>query len=226
MICSIHQPNYIPYIWLFHKINKSDIFVFYDSAQYTKWDFNNRNKIKWSNWEILLTIPVSVSLWDKINDVKFNKKILNKHFKTIDQSYKKSKYYNDVILLMKEVFTFETNSLSEFNINFIKKISEYIWIKTKFKTLSEFGVDINSSSTNALVEICKLVNSNMYISWSWWKNYLDESKFCEFWIELKYQEFIHPKYNQLWWEFIPYMSIIDLLFNEWKNSINFLLTSD
>jgi len=83
MICSIHQPNYIPYLWLFDKINKSDIFVFYDIAQYTKWDYHNRNKIKWPNGEVLLTIPVWVSLWDTINEVKLNKKALQKHIKTI-----------------------------------------------------------------------------------------------------------------------------------------------
>jgi len=222
MICSIHQPNYIPYLWLFHKINESDIFIFYDTAQYTKWDFHNRNKIKWSNWEILLTIPVNVSLWDCINGVIFNNKILKKHIKTIDQSYKKSEYYEEVILLIHDIYNFETNNLSEFNINFIEKVSEYIWIETEFKVLSKLDLDLESSSTDALIEICNLVNANEYISWSWWKNYIEEEKFSKAWIKLIYQEFNHPEYKQLWWDFIPYMSIIDLLFNEWKNSINFL----
>ena len=111
MICSIHQPNYIPYIGLFHKINKSDIFIFYDNAQYTKWDYHNRNKIKWSNWEILLTIPVHVSLWDTINSVTFHWKILTKHLKTIDQSYKKSEFYEDFFPVLKEIFEYNWNNL-------------------------------------------------------------------------------------------------------------------
>jgi hypothetical protein len=222
MICSIHQPNYIPYLWLFHKINGSDVFVFYDNAQYTKWDYHNRNKIKGSNWDILLTIPVNVSLWDKINEVNFNNKILKKHLKSIEQSYKKAKYYNEVIILLSEIFWYKWNSLSEFNIDFIKKISNYLWINTNFKILSELDINLNSSSTDALIDICKSIWADEYISWSWWKNYIEKEKFLNNWIKLKFQDFKHPIYNQLWWDFIPYMSIIDLLFNEWKNSINLL----
>ena len=222
MICSIHQPNYIPYIGLFHKINASDMFIFYDNAKYTKWDYHNRNKIKWSNGEILLTIPVHVSLWDTINNVTFNGKILTKHLKTIDKSYKKSEFYEDFFPVLKEIFEYDSNNLSEFNINFIKKISSYIWINTQFKTLSEMDFKLDSSSTDALVDICKLVWANEYISWSWWKSYVEVDKFKDAWIELSFQDFTHPEYKQQWWEFIPYMSIIDLLFNEWRKSINFL----
>ena len=81
---------------------------------------------------------------------------------------------------------------------------------------------LDSSSTDALVDICKLVWANEYISWSWWKSYVEVDKFKDAWIELSFQDFTHPEYKQQWWEFIPYMSIIDLLFNEWRKSINFL----
>jgi hypothetical protein len=222
MICWIHQPNYIPYIGLFQKINESDIFIFYDNAQYTKWDYHNRNKIKWSNWEILLTIPVNVSLWDTINSVTYDWRVLSKHLKSIDQSYKKSEFYEDFFPVLKEIFEYNTGSLSEFNINFIKEISQYIWINTEFRTLSEMDFKLDSSSTDALVDICKLVWADEYISWSWWKEYVEVDKFTSEWIKLSFQDFTHPEYKQLWWEFIPYMSIIDIIFNEWKRAINFL----
>lgn len=222
MICSIHQPNYIPYIWLFHKINASDIFVFYDNAQYTKWDYHNRNKIKTSNWEVLLTIPVNVQLWDKINQVKINNKILKKHLKTIEQAYKKSAYFNEIYQIVQDLYSYDWNSLAEFNINIIKKISEYLEINTKFIVLSEIIPELESNSTDALVKVCKAAQSNEYISGSGWKNYVEEEKFSQNNIKLKFQEFAHPKYEQIWGDFIPYMSILDLLFNEWKNSKNFI----
>lgn len=222
MICSIHQPNYIPYLWLFHKINQSDVFVFYDTAQYTKWDYHNRNKIKWSNGEILLTIPVNIKLWDKINDVTFNNKILKKHLKTIDQSYKKSSYYNEVSPLIKDIFLLDENNLSKFNINFIRQISIYLWIKTKILVLSELDINLQSSWTDALIDICSYIECDEYISWSWWRSYIEESKFKDSWINLMYQTFSLISYTQQWWEFIPYMSIIDLLFNEWKDSIKYI----
>lgn len=222
MICSIHQPNYIPYIWLFQKIYKSDIFIFYDTAQYTKWDFHNRNKIKWPNWEILLTIPVQVSFWDSINKALFNSKILSKHLKSIQQSYKKAKYYDEVNKLVSEIYSFQWDKLSDFNIYFIQKISNFLNLKTKFLTLSETDLILNTSSTGALVDICVYVWASEYLSGSWWRWYIKEEIFSNQNITLHYQDFIHPKYSQLWWDFIPYMSIIDLLFNEGKNSIELL----
>lgn len=222
MICSIHQPNYIPYLWLFNKIKQSDIFVFYDIAQYTKWDYHNRNKIKWSNWEILLTLPVYLKLWQEIKDVKFNNSILKKHLQTIEQSYKKSKYFNDYIEQIREIYSYSWDNISEFNISTIKKISEMLWLKTNFLVLSEIVSSIESKSTDALIDICELVWATEYISWAWWKTYIEEKKFIDAWICLHYQNYHHPVYNQLWGDFIPYMSIIDLLLNEWDNGKNFI----
>lgn len=222
MICSIHQPNYIPYLWLFNKIKESDIFVFYDIAQYTKWDYHNRNKIKWSNWEILLSLPVSVSLWQEIKDVKFDNKILKKHLRSIEQNYKKAKYYNEYIDKIREIYSYDWDNISEFNINTIKKISEILGIKTKFIVLSDIVEKIDSKSTDALVDICKLVWADEYISWAGWRTYIEEDKFSDAWIKLHYQDYHHPVYTQLWWDFTAYMSIIDLLLNEWENAKNFI----
>lgn len=222
MICSIHQPNYIPYLWLFNKIKKSDIFVFYDNAQYTKGDYHNRNSIKWPNWTILLSLPVSVKLWQNINEVIFDNSILKKHFQTIEQSYKKSKYFNDYIDKIRDIYNYNWNNLSEFNIQTIKKICEILWIKTKFITLSDLINNLNSKSTDALIDICNLIWVNEYISWAWWRNYIEENKFIKSGIKLYYQDYHHPTYNQLWWDFIPYLSIIDLIFNEWENSKKFI----
>lgn len=222
MICSIHQPNYIPYLWLFNKIKQSDVFVIYDIAQYTKWDYHNRNKVKWSNWEVLLTLPVFVNFWQEIKDVRFNNSILKKHFQTIEQNYKKAKFYNDYITKIKEIYDYKWDSISEFNTITIKKICELLWIKTKFIILSDLINSMESKNTDALIDICKLVWATEYISWAGWKNYIEESKFTQAWIILHYQDYHHPNYNQLWWDFIPYMSIIDLILNEWENSINLI----
>jgi hypothetical protein len=222
MICSIHQPNYIPYLGLFNKIKESDIFVFYDIAQYTKGDYHNRNKIKWSNWEILLSLPVFLSFWQKIKDVKFDNKILKKHLQSIEQNYKRAKYYNEYIPQIREIYSYTWDNISEFNIFTIKRICELLEIKTKFVVLSDIVKNLESKSTDALIDISKLVWADEYISWAGWKNYIEEAKFSNAWIKLRYQNYHHPVYTQLWGDFIPYMSIIDLLLNGWGNAKNFI----
>ena len=71
-IVAIHQPNFLPWIGYFYKIVKSDIFVFLDNVQYTKNSFINRNKIKTSQGEMWLTVPVSFSFGQLIRKVRIN----------------------------------------------------------------------------------------------------------------------------------------------------------
>jgi hypothetical protein len=224
MICSIHQPNYLPYIGLFHKMSLSDIFVFYDTAQYTKGDYHNRNTIKWPNGPILLSLPVSVKLGDSIRDVRFDPRILPKHWKTIEQAYKKSPYFEKYVPELAPFFASEQSSLSEWNMSFIRCMAWLFGIKTRFIILSELP-EIHTKSTDALIEISRAAWADHYLSWRDGRSYLEVHKFIEAHIQVSFQDFHHPKYSQLWWDFLPYMSAIDLLFNEWENSLEFIKPS-
>lgn len=212
MICCIHQPNFIPYIWLFKKIQASDVCVFYDTAQYTKWDFHNRNSIVGANGKILLSIPVSVKLGQKINEVTFDVRVLQKFWKTIEQSYKKAPFFEKHKNSVESIFLYKGNNLSEFNIESIQSLCTILWIERKFKLTSELELDPELKSTDALIDICKKVWSQWYLSGDGGKNYIEEGKFLENNIELLYQNFHHPIYTQKWDTFIPYLSIIDCIF--------------
>jgi hypothetical protein len=72
------------------------------------------------------------------------------------------------------------------------------------------------------VNITSYFNADTYYSGSAAKDYLDESLFEKQGIQVKYQNYIHPVYDQLNNGFIPYMSIIDLLFHHGKECIEVL----
>ncbi|MBB1556972.1 MAG: WbqC family protein [candidate division SR1 bacterium] len=224
MRCSIHQPNYIPYLGLFNKIYLSDIFVFYDNAQFTKGDYHNRNKVKGANGEVLLSLPVKVSLGQKINEVSFDNKILRKHWTTIEQSYKKAPYFNTYgEEIRRKIYETEETNIAKFNIETIIFLSRLIGIeRTSFITLSEILPDLEHSSTKALVDICKEIGSDFYISGAGGRGYVEADLFSDAKIELVFQEYKHPVYSQLWGDFLPYMSILDLIFNEGPNSLSFI----
>ena len=92
-------------------------------------------------------------------------------------------------------------------------------IKTKIVNSSE----ISKSDLSGLDKILDIINNlkaNEYITGSGpgSKRYIDESEFSNKNIKLTWQEYEHPKYNQLFGEFIPYLSVIDLLFNHGEKS--------
>lgn len=221
------QPSYIPWLGYFDQINKVDTFVFYDDVLYTKNDWRNRNKIKTSHGAAWLTIPVNIK--NRITDyllikdvALIDRNILKNHLQIIESNYKKSPFFNDVYSVIAPIFTLEYILLSELTINVIKVISEFLGIK-KVRFLKSSDMNIPSQNpTERLINVCKSLNATHYITGASAKNYLDEKIFGNENIQLEYQKYTHPTYNQLWGEFIPYLSIIDLLFNEGPRSLNIL----
>ena len=98
MILTAHQPTYLPWLGLFHKIALADKFCFFDDVQYQPKDWNNRNKIKFSNGkENWLSVPVKRTnyLEKSYLDIEINNEVKwqKKHFKSIVSNYSKSEYY-------------------------------------------------------------------------------------------------------------------------------------
>lgn len=224
---AILQPSYIPWLGYFDQINNVDTFVFYDDVLYTKNDWRNRNKIKTPHGEAWLTIPVNIQHRITnhllIKDITLiDRFILKKHLQIIETNYKKSPFFKEVYSVIAPIFTLEHNFLSELTIALIKIISEFLGIKkVQFLKSSEMYIS-SSDSTQRLINICKSLHATHYITGESAKNYLDETLFKNENIQLIYQKYAHPTYKQLWGEFIPYLSIIDLLYNEGSRSLNIL----
>ena len=221
---SIHQPNYLPWIGYFHKIFLSDVFVFLDDVQYPKGQLVNRNKIKTANGEMYLNVPVITKGRSKqlIMEANIDNHInwKKKHWKSISLNYKKAQFFDKYSPFLEELYQSEWKKLSEMNEYIIMHITETLGIRTRFLRSSE--LDISGKSTKRLVNIVKAVGGDTYLSGKGAKDYMDEQMFVETKIDLKYQDFKHPTYNQLFGKFLPNMSIIDLLFNEGEKSIDFI----
>ena len=97
-IATAHQPAYLPWLGYFHKISLSDEFILLDSVQFEKNSFTNRNKIKVSNGEAWLTIPVEMKghINRNINEMVIDEKFdwRKKHWNSLLMNYKKSPYFS------------------------------------------------------------------------------------------------------------------------------------
>jgi len=216
MIVAIHQPNYIPWLGYFYKIYKSDIFVFLDNVQFTKNSFQNRNKIKTPQGPIWLTEPILMKgrFGQLTNEVEFNNRIpwREKHLKTLEMNYKKAKYFDKYFpKLQKVYFKKEWKKLVDFNIELIKFICNELGLNKRFEIASE--LEANGKATNLLVDICKRIGADVYLSGRGGQKYQREDIFNNAGINVVYSNFKHPTYPQLWGEFEPNLSVLDLLFN-------------
>jgi len=221
-IITIHQPNYIPWLGFFHKLLISDVYVSFDDVQFEKNSYNNRNKIKTSQGDCWLTVPIITKGKSKetlINNAKIDHKQnwAKKHLKTIQTNYSKSQFYEDYILFFEETYNKNWDTLSMLNMHILTWLLKELKIDIEVVLSSEIK-DKKGKKDKLVFDICKILDADIYISGTLGKEYLNIDDFNKKGINVYFQDYKHPIYSQLWGNFIPNMSIIDLLFNYGKES--------
>ena len=223
MIVSVHQPQYLPWLGYFHKIAQSDCFVFLDRVQYKPREFQNRNRIRTKDGWIWLTVPV-VSDAEKgrqvINEVKVDNSSpwQRKHEASLATWYGSAPFFNEYFPFFKEALAKDWHGLSELNVHIIRHVLDVLSISTPTRFESE--LNIPGTSTQRIIEICKTLGADTYLSGAGGRDYLDEPLFAQNGIKLVYQDFKHPEYKQRYEPFVPLMSIVDLLFNCGQSSVD------
>ena len=226
MKVAINQSNYISWKGYFDMIKSVDLFILYDDVQYTRRDWRNRNKIKTAHGLKWLTIPVNVKgkYFQKINETTISDKKWNlNHLKTIKGCYSKSQYFEDVIPLVEHLYvTANYERISEINFHFITGICDYLGINTKIVFSSEY--DLSEQRKNErLIHICKQAGAKEYISGPLAKDYIVKDKFDEADIRLTWMNYDdYLEYPQLHGDFVHKVSILDVLFNCGKKTIDFI----
>ncbi len=228
MTIAIHQPNFLPWLGYFYKIANADLFVLLDDVQYTKNSFINRNKIKTPNGSMWLTIPVITSdkFGQKINEVEIKEpiKTANKILNTLKANYSRAEHFKVFFPEFESIINRYYNSLSILNTELILWVCRVLEINTKIISSSKLNVSSNEG-TFRLVEICKSIGADTYLSGFGGNKYQDENIFLQNNISLKISEFKHPAYTQLWGNFEFNLSVVDLIFNCGPESRNILLNN-
>jgi hypothetical protein len=223
MMIAIHQPQFMPWLGYFDKMDRCDIFVLLDNVQFKKNEYQNRNKIKTSQgWE-WFTIPVKYRYPQKINEVMIENSFnwRKKHLHALETNYGKSPYFERYIDRFNRFYQQEWQSLSQVNIASVRLLKELIGIDTKMIIASEME-GLSDEPNQRLIDICKRLGSDTYLAGSQGKEYMEIDSFNEAHIHIVFQEFKHPVYSQLFGKFEYFMSAIDLVFNSGNESLEII----
>ncbi len=213
---AIHQPNFLPWPGFFYKMMNSGVLVFLDDVQYVRRSIINRVKIKGPEGERWLTIPVinKGKYYQNINEVEiqanlpWRKKLLG----SVSGCYGKAPYFKEYFSQFSEIIEREYRYLVEINFALIEWLSRSVGIEVKTEKASRLE-GVTGLSTERLVSICEAVGAKRYLSGYGGSKYQEEELFHGHGIELAVYDFAPPVYEQLWGEFIPGLSTLDLLFN-------------
>lgn len=227
MTVSIHQPNYMPWLGYFDKMAKSDVFVVFDDVQFPrgKNHFGHRNQIRTNAGSKWLTVPlVGKSDFKKFNEIQVNYNGWNQeHIRLLECFYNKTPffqhYYNDIKSLLEAYY----DNLTELNMALIRYFAKCLQIDTKIVFSSQIEVP-HTGGSEKIFNILSSLKASRYISGTGpgSMRYIDARAFVDRGIELIWQHYNHPTYRQQHSSFMPFMSVVDLLFNEGPNSKNLI----
>jgi hypothetical protein len=208
----------------FEMIDSADIFVVFDHVQFVKKSWHQRNRIKGPNGEILLTVPVrKMPRGSRICDIEISyegSNPLEKHWKTISRSYSKSRCFRDYESVFAGIYSEHPRHLRDLNVRIITTICNLLGINTDIIFSSELKlVEENLDRSEKIVALCEKVGITYLYDAKGAQEFIKTSSFAKKNIEIAFQNYEHPQYNQLFDEFIPYLSVVDLLFNEGQNSL-------
>lgn len=228
MIVTIHQPEFLPWLGFFDRIHKSDVFVILDDVQYQKNAFINRNRIKTAQGWQWLTVPVKArERLKKIHEVQIdNQREWGKTlWKTLFYNYKKAPFFTKYAGFFQESFFEKWELIVDLDIYFIENVLKMLGMKKRIEKVSKMKIE--GEGTDRLISICKELGADTYLSGPGGKLHMDLEAFKKERIEVIFQNLIHPHYSQLFPEkgFIPYLSIIDLLFNCGPQSTKIIASS-
>ncbi|MFO0753181.1 MAG: WbqC family protein, partial [Thermodesulfovibrionales bacterium] len=226
MRIGILQPGYLPWLGFFEQMYRSEVFVLYDDVQYDKEGWRNRNRIKGANGVQWLTVPVHVKLSDRplIHEVRIDSKSpwRKKHLQALRMNYAKAPFFSRYIGIFEEAYAREWECLVDIDLHFILQLSGCLGLGNR-KIVRSSTLNAAGDRIERLVNICRMFGADTFYEGASGRNYLDSDYFAEQGIRIEYQDYRHPVYRQLYGDFVPYLSVVDLLFNHGDESLSILL---
>jgi hypothetical protein len=218
LILTLHQPQYLPWLGYFDKVRSADLFVALDLPQFEKNDWQNRNRVKGAQGPLWLTVPVLSKgrSAQAIRDVEINPREgwQRKHWATLELNYRRAPYWELYAPKLKPYFERPFTHLAGLNLELFRLLALELGVSTPLKVESELGSE--GSSTERLIDLCRRCGADAYLAGAGGAEYMDSALFAKAGLRLLTQHYQHPEYRQQHQKigFLPYLSAVDLLFNE------------
>jgi hypothetical protein len=220
MKIAIMQPYFLPYIGYWQLIN-----AVYDNIQYTKKGWFNRNRFLQNGEDVLFTIPLKkdsdyLDVKDRYISSDFSKdKLINQ----LKGAYSKAPHSAQVLPIIEEILNYDNDNLFEYILNSIKRVCLYLDIETKIIISSEVSINHSLKAENKVIAICKAEDASTYINPIGGVELYDKEEFKSNEIDLKFLKSNNVEYQQFDHQFVPWLSIADvMMFNDKEEIKKFL----
>ena len=214
----IMQPYLFPYLGYWQMIALADVFVLFDDVNFIKKGWINRNNILLNNSAHLFTLPLQHASQNKlINQININDNIKEKQklLKMFESAYKKAPFFSEVFPIISSIVMYDQPNLARFLMNQFNILFTYMGIKSRLVYSSEIHKDNSLRAQDKIIDICHRLNATHYINAIGGLNLYSRERFNDENIVLNFIKMGDVSYKQFNDQFIPFLSIIDvMMFND------------
>lgn len=219
----ISQPRYLPSLNYFQRMIMVDRFVYLDTVQYTERDWENRNKVNTQHGPHWLSVPVKKESGEQLileTRIAEHDRWRKKHLKTIKMNYAGTPCFDEIYPMLEEMYEKEWERLMDLNIYFVDRVCDYLGIDCTFLLASD--LEAGGEGEELLMNICRELDAGAYLSGPLGRDYMHPERWRAEGIEVAFHDYEYPEYEQGEGEFVPWLSIVDLLMYHGRESRSIL----
>jgi hypothetical protein len=212
---AIMQPYFLPYLGYWQLMANVEEFVVYDDIQFTKKGWIHRNRYLNDSKDQLFTLPLKkdsdyLDVFERYLSESWHTE-REKLYRKLKGAYQKAPYFQEIAPLVEDCLFYDSTNLFDFTFNSIKKISQGLGINTKLLVSSQLGNTKHLKGQDRVLKICELIEATEYVNPIGGKELYKKENFSSYGIDLKFHQIDPIIYSQFGNDFIPNLSIIDVL---------------
>lgn len=213
MRLAIMQPYFLPYIGYFQLIGAVDVFVVYDNIKYTKKGWINRNRMLQNGKDVMFSLPLKsdsdfLDVCDRELAADFNRDKLLNQFRG---AYGRAPYFAQTFPLLEQVIRHEERNLFKFVHHSIVRTCEHLGITTEIRVSSDISINHDLKNQDKVLALCEVVGANTYINAIGGMELYSKDEFLARDVKLKFIKSRPFEYAQFDNEFVPWLSIVDVM---------------
>ncbi len=219
----IMQPYFMPYIGYWQLMKAVDKYVVYDDVNYIKGGWVARNNILMNGEKKMFILRLNGASPNRhFNEITIADD-LSQLLKTLQHTYRKAPYFEQTIALLTRIAAYPDKTLSAFIANSFREVLRYLHINTEIILSSTIEKNNDLRGKDKVLEICRILGATTYYNAIGGQDLYDKDEFREHGIDLYFVQTPLVAYPQLSTEFVPYLSMIDVLMNNSPEEVNKLL---
>jgi WbqC-like protein family len=213
MKVAIMQPYFFPYIGYFQLIASVDMFIVYDNIKYTKKGWINRNRMLKNGKDAVFSLPLKAAsdyldVCERELSADFNHDRFLSQFK---EAYRRAPYFDQTFPLIERVLRHEDRNLFSFLNSSIVKTCEHLGIETEIRVSSNIPIDHDLLNQDKVLALCEAVGASTYVNAIGGMELYSKEDFMKTGVDLKFIQSRPYEYPQFGNEFVPWLSIIDVM---------------